>query len=89
MTIFDARCSVASCPFNLGARGVTCGWLTGPGKRCHHAAYREAWQAAQELERAQRAEARPAESLTARAVAADRPMTSERARQLVTELGKI
>jgi len=89
MTIFDAKCKVTSCPFNLGERGVTCGWLTGPGKQCRHAAYQEAWQAAQELERAQRAEARPAESLTARAVAADRPMTSERARQLVTELGKI
>jgi len=83
MTIFDARCSVASCPFNLGARGITCGWLTGPGKRCHHAAYREAWQAAQELEQAQQAEAPRPESLTTRALAANRPMTADRARQLV------
>jgi len=82
MTIFNAKCSVTSCPFNLGARGVTCGWLTGPSKRCRHAVYREAWQAAQELERARQAEARPAGSITARVVAAGRPMTAERARQL-------
>ena len=54
MTIFTGvTCSVTSCPFNLGERGVTCGWLTGPSKQCHHHTYREAWEAAHELEQAQ------------------------------------
>jgi len=44
---------VTSCPFNLGERGVSCGWLTGPGRRCRHAVYREAWEASHELEQAQ------------------------------------
>lgn len=57
MTVFTGvACSVTSCPFNLGERGVTCGWLTGPSKACHHAVYREAWEAAHELEQAQAAD---------------------------------
>ena len=54
MTIFtDVMCSISSCRFNLGERGVSCGWLTGPSKQCHHHTYREAWEAAHELEQAQ------------------------------------
>ena len=88
MTTFSGvRCSVISCPFNLGAKGVTCGWLTGPSKRCHHPQYREAWALAHELAEAQ--EAAPARSLTGRAAAADAPMSSERARQMLLDLGEV
>lgn len=54
MTVFTGvACAVTSCPFNLGEKGVSCGWLAGPGHWCRHAVYREAWEAAHELEQAQ------------------------------------
>jgi len=57
MTVYaGVFCSVTSCDFNLGERGVSCGWLTGPGHRCRSAVYREAWEAAHELEQAQAAD---------------------------------
>ena len=86
MTIFSSvRCSVTSCPFNLGPKGVTCGWLTGPSKKCHHPIFKEAWALAHELAEAQEPAARPL-SLTGRAAAASTPMDAARARQMILEL---
>jgi len=82
MTIFVGTCTVTSCPFNLGAKGLTCNWLRNGRGRCHHPAYREAWAAAHELEQA----AEPARTLTSRATAAQRPMSREQARQLALSL---
>jgi len=71
VTVFaDARCSVTSCPFNLGQRGVTCGWLRNGRGRCHHPIYREAWALAHELEQARAAEAAPAPVVEARTLVA-------------------
>ena len=84
MTIFMGTCTVISCPFNLGAKGLACNWLRNGHGRCHHPAYREAWAAAHELEQAE--PARPARTLTSRATAAHRPMTREQARQLALSL---
>jgi len=86
MTIFSGvRCSVTSCPFNKGPRGLTCGWLTGPSKKCHHPIFREAWTLGHELEQAQELPVQPS-SLTSRATAANVPVSRERARQLILEL---
>jgi hypothetical protein len=86
MTIFAGTCAVNSCPFNLGARGLTCGWLRNGRGRCHHPTYREAWALAHELEQAQAQESAPARSLTGRAAAAHRPLTPKQARQLALTL---
>ena len=88
MTVFPGTCTVASCPFNLGQRGLACDWLRGGRGRCHHPTFREAWQAAHELEQAQAGEAvtilaatATARSLAARVSAAQRPMDAATARQ--------
>jgi len=72
MTVFAGVCSVTSCPFNLGARGLTCDWLRNGRGRCHHPTYREAWALAYELEQSQEAEAARilTETTTARTLAA-------------------
>ena len=72
MTVFEGVCSVTSCPFNLGARGLTCDWLRNGRGRCHHPTYREAWALAYELEQSQEAEAARilAETVTARTLVA-------------------
>jgi len=57
MTVFAGVCSVTSCPFNLGNGRVACDWLRNGRGRCHHPQFREAWQAAYELEQAQAGEA--------------------------------
>jgi len=86
MTIFSSvRCSVTSCPFNLGARGLTCDWLRNGCGRCHHPIFKEAWALAHELAEAQEPAARPL-SLTGRAAAASTPMDAARARQMILEL---
>ena len=59
MTIFSGACSVTSCPFNLGAKGITCGWLRNGRGRCHHPLYREAWALGHELEQAQEGDPAP------------------------------
>jgi len=87
VTTFTGTCTVTSCPFNLGAKGLSCNWLRNGRGRCHHPAYREAWAAAHELAQAQAAEpARPARTLTSRATAAQRPMSRDQARQLALSL---
>ena len=113
MTSFPGKCSVVSCPFNLGNGRVACDWLRNGRGRCHHYAYREAWALAYELDQAQAGDlapilaamataqplvagdaemqeppARPL-SLTGRAAAADAPMSSERARQMLLDLGEV
>jgi len=96
VTVFPGACSVTSCPFNLGQRGLACDWLRGGRGRCHHHAYREAWQAAYELDQAQEADLAPilaatatARSLTSRATAASKPMDAARARQMLLDLGEV
>jgi len=95
VTVFPGACTVTSCRYNLGERGLSCDWLRGGRGRCHHPAYREAWAAAYELQQAQAGEAvtilesapvvRPS-SVTSRATAASKPMDAARARQLILEL---
>ena len=88
MTVFaGVFCSVTSCPFNLGQRGLACDWLRNGRGRCHHPLYREAWALAHELAEAQEPAARPS-SITSRVTAASTPMDAVRARQLITELGE-
>jgi len=70
MTVFMGACSVTSCPFNLGDGRVTCDWLRNGRGRCHHPQYREAWQAAYELEQAQEADPILTATATARTLVA-------------------
>ena len=72
MTVFAGVCSVTSCPFNLGQRGLACDWLRNGRGRCHHPLYREAWALGHELAEARAAEAARilAETTTARTLAA-------------------
>lgn len=84
MTIFrNARCPVSSCPANRGEAGCTCDYAY-RGVACRHPVYKAAWAAAHELEQAQAEQEQ--KTLTARALAANRPMGAARARQLALSL---
>jgi len=91
MTVFMGACSVTSCPFNLGDGRVTCDWLHNGRGRCHHPQFREAWQAAYELEQAQAGEQRHKNISTARSASQSEmsqifePSQADRTSEVVAE----
>jgi len=90
----EVRCPILACAANRGERGCFCDYLV-HGLVCDHPVYRRRWREAtdyQEPEAVEVEQVQPAgpHSLTWRCDQvrrASKPMTPERARQLLLELG--
>ena len=95
----DTNCPILACQANKGERGCYCSFLVS-GQPCDHPVYRRRWYEATGYQELEPVEVEPVEivqpagprSLTWRcsqAQRASKPITPERARQLLLELGVI